>query len=113
MATGLKTKEEAPVETGPTPPNPEMRVESVKARGTTYWYRELSAIEYDELVKQATSDDDVDVQLLSRLMTLKSVMQPELDAEEWATKPMPLVRKVQQAVTSLHWAGDEDDEGNS
>lgn len=111
MATGLKEK--APEEVAPTPPNAEMRVLSVKARGTTYWYRELSSLEYDELVKQATVDDDVDVAVLSRLMTLKAVMQPALDAEEWATKPMPLVRKVQQAVTSLHWSGDEDDEGNS
>lgn len=82
----------------------------VTIRGTEFTIRELSAEEYDTVLKQATKEDsDIDMVLLLKLMTLKSVKDPVLNAENLAKLPYKVSRRLSTAVNELHF-GDDDDE---
>lgn len=73
-------------------------------RGATYRLREMSAAEYDDCIKKATGEgDEVDMVVLNRLMILKSLEEPVLDAEGLAAMPYRLVRKLGTAVNALHF----------
>jgi hypothetical protein len=84
----------------------EFRSEVVTIRGSEYTFRELSANEYDEIVKLATGPDDTaPLDAVLRLMVIKSV-EPKINADDLGRKPYPVYRKLLSTVNDLHFALD-------
>lgn len=82
----------------------EFREQTIEVRGIKYVLRELSATEYDDLVKIATGpDDEIDLTALLKLMMSKCLVEPKLSAEELGAKPYPVIRKLNEAVNRLHF----------
>jgi hypothetical protein len=89
----------------------EFREQTIEIRGVKYVLRELSATEYDDLVKIATGpDDEVDLTALLKLMMSKCLIDPKLSAEELGNKPYPVVRKLNETVNRLHFGDVEGEE---
>ena len=88
----------------------EFEERTVSIRGSEFTIRELSAEEYDTCLKSATkADGDVDMVLLLRLMTLKSLQAPKMSAEEISKLPYRISRRLGSAVNELHFGDDEED----
>lgn len=89
----------------------EFRTSEIVVRGTTYKLRELSAAEYDDILKLATgADESADLSAVLKLMALKSIVEPKITAEELAAKPYTVYAKLLGAVNRLHFSADEDEE---
>ena len=94
------------VSTQPTT-TPKFEEKSFEIRGQSYKIRELTSSEYDKLYKQAEQEDgDVDTAMLLRLMTLKSVVDPQINADDLGGLPMRVSRALLREVNELHF-GDE------
>lgn len=92
----------------------EFRTEEVTIRGTTYKFRELSANEYDAILKIASGpDDNADLAAVLKMMAVKSLVEPTLTGTELGEKPYPVYSKILQAVNKLHFGNDEDDSPNA
>lgn len=86
----------------------ELRETTVEIRGIKYVLRELTATEYDDLVKIATGpDDEVDLTALLKLMMSKCLVEPKISAEEFGNKPYPVVRKLNDVVNRMHFGDAE------
>ncbi len=86
----------------------ECRVEEVAIRGVTYKLRELTASEYDEIIKMASGpDDNADLATVLKMMTIKSVVEPPMTAEQLGDKPYPVYRQILQTVNKMHFETDE------
>lgn len=86
----------------------EFKTEEITIRGQTYRFRELSANEYDEIMKIASGpDDNADLALVLKMMAVKSLIDPQMTAEEMGNKPYPVYSKLLQTVNKLHFAVDE------
>jgi len=82
----------------------------VEIRGAVFTIKELSAEEYDTALKQATKEDgDIDMVLLLRLMTIKSLQEPKLSAEDISKMPYKVSRRLSSAVNELHFGDDDED----
>jgi len=82
----------------------------VEIRGAEFTIKELSAEEYDTALKQATKEDgDIDMVLLLRLMTIKSLQEPKLSAEDISKMPYKVSRRLSSAVNELHFGDDDED----
>lgn len=85
---------------------------SVKNKGKTYTFRELSAEEYDECVELASrgegDDKTLDTVQMLRWMIIKGSVDPKLDIASVAKMPFSLTTKISRAVNDLHFAPDED-----
>lgn len=92
--------------------NDEFRTEEVTIRGTTYKMRELSANEYDEILKIATppDEDQADLATVLKMMANKSMVEPA--GLDLGSKPYPVYSKLLQTVNKLHFSSDTD-EGDS
>lgn len=97
-----------------TAPSSDFRTDEVTVRGTTYKFRELSANEYDAILKVATGpDDNADLGAVLKMMAIKSLVEPSLTAAELGDKPYPVYSKILQAVNKLHFGNDEADSPNA
>lgn len=87
----------------------EFRTEEVVIRGTTYKLRELSANEYDQIMKIATpeGEDQADLATVLKMMASKSLIEPA--GTDIGAKPYPVYSRLLQAVNKLHFAGDVDE----
>lgn len=82
----------------------------VEIRGAEFTIKELSAEEYDTTLKSATkADGDIDMVLLLRLMTIKSLQEPKMSPEDMAKLPYKVSRRLASAVNDLHFGDDEED----
>lgn len=92
----------------------EFRTEEVTIRGTTYKFRELSANEYDAILKIASGpDDNADLATVLKMMAVKSLVEPAATAAELGEKPYPVYSKILQSVNKLHFGTDEEDSPNA
>lgn len=93
----------------------EFRTEDVVIRGATYKLRELSANEYDEIIKIASGpDDNADLATVLKMMAIKSIIEPSgLTAAELGEKPYPVYSKLLQAVNKMHFGSDEGEAPNA
>lgn len=85
----------------------EFRTEEVTIRGVTYKMRELSANEYDAILKVASGpDDNADLATVLKMMADKSLIDPI--GVDLGSKPYPVYSKILQTVNKLHFSADED-----
>jgi hypothetical protein len=85
----------------------EFRTDTIVIRGTTYQMRELSAGEYDEILKIASGpDDNADLSTVLRMMTVKCILEPKLTGDDLNNKPYPVYTKLLNAVQKLHFSPD-------
>jgi hypothetical protein len=108
---------------------PEFATDSFEMRGVTFKLREISIDRYDELLKQCTEMVDingVDVErtneeLLLRLVTLDSLLEPKLSASQIRSNGVRFVRTLESRVRALNFgteptrdlkSKDTDDEGD-
>lgn len=85
----------------------EFRTEEVVIRGVTYKFREISANEYDEILKIASGpDDQADLATVLKMMTVKSLVEPVLLPDQLGEKPYPVYNKILQTVNRLHFSVD-------
>jgi len=82
----------------------------VKVRGVEYRLRELSSEEYDKLYKQSEINDDLDAQLLLKLMLAKSLVEPALTGDQIAKLPFRVVRELSRECNELHFGDEKEDE---
>lgn len=97
-------------------PEPTQAVTKVTIRGRKYVFQELEIGEYDKLLKQATTevgnpvtgevDETIDQSLLSRLLILKSCVEPKLTAGDLSGVGTKMYRAFVKIVNELHY-GDE------
>lgn len=92
-----------------TPTSPAFEQRVVKVRGVEYTLRELSSGEYDVLYKQSEINDDLDTQLLLKLMLAKSLVNPTLTGDQIAKLPYRVTRELSRECNDLHF-GDEKEE---
>lgn len=87
----------------------EFRVEEVTIRGTTYKMRELSANEYDEILKIATppDEDQADLATVLKMMASKSLVEPA--GLDLGSKPYPVYSKILQTVNKLHFSDEKEE----
>lgn len=98
----------------PKPMSADFRTEDVTVRGSVYKFRELSANEYDAILKIATGpDDNADLATVLKMMAVKSLVEPSLTAAELGEKPYPVYSKILQAVNKLHFGSDEEESPNA
>lgn len=91
----------------------EFRTEEVTVRGVKYKLKELTANEYDAILKIASGpDDNPDLATVLKMMAIKSLVEPTMTAAELGEKPYPVYTKILQAVNRLHFGSDEDDSPN-
>lgn len=82
----------------------EFETRSVVIRGVTYTFRELSASEYNAIIKLASGpDDEAQLNVVLQLMATKSLVEPKLSAAEIDAKPYPIYAKLLQTVNSMHF----------
>jgi hypothetical protein len=91
----------------------EYLTEEITLRGVNYKFRELSVGKYDELVKLATSKNDlgeelVDNALLVRLMVLESCIAPKLTADKLNKLGLRIGRRLNTVVQTLNWGSEPD-----
>lgn len=83
-------------------------------RGKLYEVDEVAASDYEADAKIATNDDEgtVDMALLTKLLTLRSVKcdGAALNPEAWGKERFPVVNRVQNEVRRLHYVEIETDE---
>ena len=92
----------------------ECRVEEVVIRGTTYKLRELTASEYDNIIKMASGpDDNADLATVLKMMTVTSIVEPAMTAEQLGDKPYPVYSKILQTVNKMHFGTDEETSPNA
>lgn len=92
----------------------EFRTEEVTVRGVTYKFRELSAEEYDEILKIAAGpDDNAELATVLKLMAGKSLVEPEMDPATLGKKPYPVYNKLLQTVNRMHFSLDAADGGEA
>jgi hypothetical protein len=85
----------------------EFRTEEVVIRGVTYKFRELSADEYDEILKIAAGpEDQAELATVLKMMTVKSLVEPALAPDDLGKKPYPVYNKILQTVNRLHFSVD-------
>jgi hypothetical protein len=82
----------------------EFETRVVVIRDTTYRFRELSASEYDSIIKLASGpDDNAELNTVLRLMAVKSIVDPKLTSAELESKPYPVYAKLLQTVNTMHF----------
>lgn len=89
----------------------EFRTEEIKIRGVTYKFRELSASEYDDILKIAAGpEDQAELATVLKMMTVKCITEPQLSADDLAAKPYPVYNKILQTVNRMHFSVDATEE---
>jgi hypothetical protein len=79
-------------------------------RGVTYRLKELSASEYDGIIKLATGpDDNAELNTVLRLMAVKAIIEPKLTSSELEAKAYPVYAKLLQTVNAMHFTPIEDE----
>jgi len=77
---------------------------TVVVRDITYKFKELSASEYDSIIKLAAGpDDNAELNTVLRLMAVKSIVEPKLTSSELESKPYPVYAKLLQTVNLMHF----------
>lgn len=93
-------------------PTDQIETVKVEIRGRRYMFRELKISEYDKLVKQATREEPdadgnmqeiTDTTLLMRLMILKSMTDPKINAEDLNDLGSKVYRAISSVVNELHY----------
>jgi len=88
----------------------EFETRVINIRGSEYRFRELSASEYDSIIKLATGpDDNAELNTVLKLMATKSLIDPKMTTAELEAKPYPVYAKLLQTVNALHFSPIEDD----
>ena len=83
----------------------EFETKTIDIRGTTYRFRELSASEYDKIIKLASGpDDNAELNLVLKLMATQSIIDPKMTAAELDAKPYPIYAKLLQTVNLMHFS---------
>jgi hypothetical protein len=78
---------------------------AVEVRGKVYRFRELSANEYDEIIKLSTDENDnADLQTVLKLMVIKCCVDPKLTDTEFGALPMPVSRQLTTVVNKMHFS---------
>lgn len=92
----------------------ELAAATFHIRGKEYKVLELISAEYEDLVKQASDEEEgtTDTALLSRLLTLAAVKIDGKDVpENWfTTEKYPVTNRVANEVKRIHWVELETDE---
>lgn len=82
----------------------EFETRDVVIRDTTYKFRELSAAEYDKIIKLASGpDDNAELNVVLKLMVTQSLIDPKLTAAQLDEKPYPVYAKLLQTVNVMHF----------
>jgi hypothetical protein len=85
----------------------EFRTEEITVRGVTYKFRELSANEYDEIIKMAAGpDDNAELATVLKLMAAKCLVEPDLTPEQLGAKPYPVYNKLLTTINKMHFSVD-------
>lgn len=88
----------------------EFHEKSIKLRGTTYVFREVSGATYEECVKTAEGEDGTaDLATVLKLMIPESLVSPKMSVEEIYAKPLPVLTRIQSLVNELHFQTEPDE----
>lgn len=91
----------------------EFETREVIIRGTTYRFRELTAAEYDSIIKLAAGpDDNAELNTVLRLMAVKSIIDPKLTSADLEAKAYPVYAKLLQTVNAMHFTPIPDENKN-
>ncbi len=94
---------------------------TITLRGTTYRFRELSAAQYEDILKLSEGPDGTaDLGTVLRLMIPEALVDPHLTAEQLYKKPLPVITAIQGVVNKMHFRDEpveeipdgEDEPGN-
>ena len=78
--------------------------EQITLRGTTYTFKELSAEQYEDILKLSEGPDgSADLATVLRLMIPESLVSPKLSAEQLYKKPLPVITAIQATVNRMHF----------
>lgn len=92
----------------------EFRTREVTIRGKVYKFRELSASDYDEIVKIASGpEDQAELATVLKMMAVKSIIEPAMTADEMSAKPYPVYNKMLQTVNEMHFSADAVKDGET
>lgn len=92
----------------------EFETREVPIRGVTYKFKELSASEYDSIIKLAAGpDDNAELNTVLRLMAVKSIIEPKVTSTELEAKPYPVYAKLLQTVNAMHFTPLEDEKNGT
>lgn len=88
----------------------EFQTETITVRGTTYKFKELSAADYEKIIKLAAGpDDNAELNTVLRLMAVESIVEPKLTTKELESKPYPVYAKLLATVNIMHFTPLTDD----
>lgn len=74
-------------------------------RGVEYTFRELSANEYEEIVKLVTDvDGNAELNKVLKLMAIKAIVSPKFTADDLGRKPYPIYRELLGVVSEMHFS---------
>lgn len=83
----------------------EFEEKAVEVRGRVYRFRELTANEYDEIIKLATDENDnADLATVLKLMVIKCCVDPKLTDVTFGELPMPVSRQLTSTVNRMHFS---------
>jgi len=90
----------------------DFQVRKVKIRGKRYVLKELSAREYEKVVKLAREDELAPDETLSRLILDKSLQEPKIPVDELYDGPFTVVQRLNEILRDIHYTPAEIEEEN-
>lgn len=82
----------------------EFETKVINIRGTEYRFRELTASEYNSIIKLASGpDDNAELNTVLQLMAIRSLVEPKMTATDLDAKPYPVYAKLLQTVNTMHF----------
>ena len=89
----------------------QFQVRTVKIRGKKYVLRELSAADYEKVLRLAREDQDNPDDTLFRLMLDKSLQEPKVGVDELYKGPFTVVQRLNELLRDIHFDPADIDEG--
>lgn len=92
----------------------DFRQETITVRGVEYTFRELSAEEYDDIIKMASGEDDnAELAVVLKLMAARCLVKPELTPDQLSKKPYPVYQQLLRVINKMHFQPEEEGSPNS
>jgi len=89
----------------------QFQVRSVSIRGTKYVLRELTASDYEKILKLAREEKDDPDDTLFRLMLDKSLQEPKIGVDKLYHGPFTVVQRLISLLRDMHFNPADIDEG--